>query len=149
MTRKRTPRWSAMPPAGLCPKLKPDQVRDLSLCHNEHLDAIAKGTATEATLWQFVGGTLTWSKVAELLHLGEPEIARQLDLAMALIARHGRTGRVLFTGSEYQLAKEGVLVMDQLAEIVDRHTAIAAAEWSERRLNDLEAGRRRAQPEAA
>lgn len=79
---------------------------------------------------------LTWSKVAELLRVGEPEMRTQLELASTLVERFGRTGRVLFTGEEYQL-KDGVGVMDQLAELVDRPTAVIAAEWSERKVNEL------------
>ena len=83
--------------------------------------------------------------MAELLQTGEPEMREQLELASTLIERYGRTGRVLFTGTEYQLAKTGVEVMDQLAEIVDKPTAVIAAEWSERKVNELEAGCRQRQ----
>lgn len=136
---KRIPRWPAQPPRGLRPKLAVDQVRDLGICHLQNLDAVASGQATEANLWQIAGAALTWSKVAELLQVGEPEMRQQLELASALIERYGRTGKVLFTGLEYQLAKDGVQVMDQLAEIVDRPTAVIAAEWSEHKVNELEA----------
>lgn len=126
-----------VPPRGLRPKLASDQVRDLAMCHNINLDAIARGTADEATLWQWVGGVFTWSRVADLLEAGQPEMQVQLQLAGAVLERYGRTGRVGFTGSEYQQAKVGVTVMDQLAELVDRPTAIAAAEWSEAKLAKL------------
>lgn len=137
---KRIPRWPAQPPRGLRPRLARDQVCDLGICHLQNLDAVASGQATEANLWQIAGAALTWSKVAELLQLGEPEMRAQLELASTLVTRYGRTGKVLFTGPEYQLAKDGVQVMDQLAEIVDRPTAVIAAEWSERKVNELEAG---------
>lgn len=139
MTRKRTRRRVVvpLPPRGLRPKLSRDQVRDLGICHLENLDAIARGQATVDTLWQYVGAMFTWSKVAQLTQTGEPEMRTQLELASALVERYGRTGRVLFTGQEYQLAKDGVDVMDQLAELVDRPTAVIAAEWSERKVNEL------------
>lgn len=151
MTRKLTRRRVIvpLPPRGLRPRLAPDQVRDLGLCHLENLDAVASGQATEATLWQITGAALTWSKVAEMLHLGEPEMLVQLTLASALVARFGRTGRVLFTGAEYQQAKDGVQVMDQLAELVDAPTAVIAAEWSERKVNELEAECREREGQAA
>lgn len=88
-------------------------------------------------LWQFVGGVLTWSKVAELLEVGVPEMTEQLHLAHRLIQRYGRTGRVLFDGPDLQLARTGVEVMDALAEECDQLSAIAAAEWAENRLNAL------------
>ena len=148
-TRKRTPRWPAQPPRGLRPRLAPDQVRDLSLVHHVNLDAIATGQADETTLWQTVGGALTWCRVAERLQLGEAEMAQQLQLLERVVERYGRTGRVGFTGEEYQLAKVGVIVMDQLAEQVDRPTAIAAAEWSERKVGELEAACRESAEHAA
>ena len=145
MTRKRIARWPALPPRGLRPKLAGDQVRDLCICHLQNLDAVAKGDATEATLWQIAGAAFTWSEVASRLQVGVPEMAEQLALVDALIERYGRTGRVIFTGTEYQLAKQGVEVMDQLAEIVDKPTAVIAAELSERRINQLEAACRQRQ----
>lgn len=147
MQRKRTPRWPALPPRGLRPNLTADQVRDLGICHLENLDAVAKGDATEATLWQIAGAAMTWHRTAQMLDLGVPEMDVQAELAGTLIERYGRTGRVLFTGTEYELAKTGIDVMDQLASVVDRHTAVIAAEWSERKVNELEAACR--QREAA
>ena len=136
--RKRIPR-PALPPPGLRPKLRRDQLRDLALCHLETLDAIAKGEGKSATLWDFAGAALTWSKAAELMQIGEAEMTAQLELALSLIERYKRTGRVAFSGPEYQAAKDGVAVMDELARIVDHPRAVIAAEWSERRLQAIEA----------
>lgn len=137
MKRKRIPR-PALPPPGLRPKLRRDQLRDLALCHLETLDTIAKGEGKSATLWDFAGAALTWSKAAELMQIGEAEMTAQLELALSLIERYRRTGRVAFSGPEYQAAKDGVAIMDQLAEIVDHTRAVIAAEWSERRLQAIE-----------
>jgi hypothetical protein len=128
----RMPRW-------LRPRLASDQLRDLELVHLVNLDAIARGDADEQTLWQVVGGVFTWSRVADLLRLGSDDMRAQLELATRLVERYGRTGRIVFTGPEYQLAKRGVDVMDELARRVDRPTAVAAAEWSEARVNALSA----------
>lgn len=132
MTRPkpRQPR-PALPPRGLRPKLSRDQIIDLGLAHIGNLDAIAKGSADEQMLWDVAGQTLTWSRVAERLGAGMPEMHEQLLLCARLVERYGRTGRVAFTGTDYQLAKAGLAVMDQLAEIVDVPTAIEAAAWSE------------------
>ena len=54
-----------------------------------------------------------------------------------MIERYGRTERVRFTGEEYQLAKLGVQVMDELARVVDLPTAVEAANWSEDRVNRI------------
>lgn len=124
---------------GLRPKLTRDQRLDLGLCHVANLDVIARGEAQESMLWDWVGSVLTWSKVAEMLDLGVDEMVQQLALAERLVSRYGRTGRVAFDGPDYQLAKIGLEVMDQLAHQVDRPTAIAAADWSERRVNEMAA----------
>lgn len=141
MSRKRTRRRVVIPmaPRGLRPKLTRDQVRDLAICHLQNLDAVAFGDADEGTLWQIVGAVLTWSRVAEMLQLGAPEMIEQMNLVESLIKRFGEHGKVRFTGTEYQLARAGVDVMDQLAETVDMPTAVIAAEWSEARVNKLEA----------
>lgn len=141
MTRKHTRRRMIvpLPPRGLRPRLDHGQLVDLGLAHLANLDAIATGRATLEVLWQTAGGVFTWSRVAELLHLGEPEMTTQLHVIEHVILRYQRTGRVGFTGPEYQLAKLGVDVMDELARIVDRPTAVAAAEWSERRIERIAA----------
>jgi hypothetical protein len=129
-----------LPPRGLRPKLAPDQVLDLGLAHVINLDELASGKGNVDTLWQWVGGVLTWSHVAQKLQRGVDEMTAQLELSTRMIERYKRTGRALFTGPDYQLAKVGLVAMDQLAEIVDRPTAIEAAEWSEGRVGELMRG---------
>lgn len=138
-----------MPPRGLRPKLASDQLTDLALAHLQTLDEIARGRATEQTLWDLVGAALMWSRTADLLDLGQDEMRAQLELATRVVERFGATGRVGFSGIEYQVAKRGVAVMDRLAELVDRPTAIVAAEWSETRLNALVAAHAARQPSVA
>ena len=144
MKRKRIPR-PALPPPGLRPRLRSDQLRDLALCHIQALDSIARGDAQSSTLWQVAEAALAWSRAAYLMHIGEAEMHAQLELALSLIERYKRTGRVLFTGSEYQDAKAGVAIMDELAERTDRATALAACEWADRRISAvMDASRARA-----
>lgn len=146
--RKHTRRRhiTPMPPPGLRAKLSAQQVADLDLVHNSNLDAIAKGQGTEEILWQTVGAVLTWSRVAELLHKRsaqyEPAVeymAEQVAITTQLVERYGRTGRVVFSGSEYQTAKLGVDVMNALAEATDKPIAVEAADWSEQRINAMSA----------
>lgn len=141
MSRKRCQRRVRvpLPPRGLRPRLDGTQVRDLALAHIVNLDTIARGEADECVLWQMVGGVLTWSRTADLLGVGIEEMRTQLETATRVVERYGRTGRIGYSGTEYQAAKLGVQVMDDLAEIVDQHTALAAAEWSENRVNLLAA----------
>jgi hypothetical protein len=88
---------------------------------------------------KLVGGVLTWSRAAELLGQGVPEMQAQLELATRVVERYGRTGRIGFSGVEYQAATFGVDVMDALASVVDQVTATAAAEWGELQVNKLAA----------
>jgi len=139
MTRKRTRRQviTPMPPRGLRPKFVRRVLTSIALAHNETLDEIAKGGATEATLWHMVEAVFTWQRVATVLGAGEPEMLQQLQLATQVVERYRDRGVIVFTGPEYQLAKLGVQVMDALAEEVDEPTAKAAAAWSNARLDDL------------
>lgn len=137
--RKRCNRRPIVPmaPPGMRPKLVKDQVRDLDLVHVSNLDAIARGGATEAQLWDWVASVLTWCRAAELQGVGIEEMAPQRALADRLIARFEQTGRVLFSGPDYQLAKTGIEVMNELARTVDRANAIRAADWSEIEVNKM------------
>lgn len=141
MSRKHTPRkvWVPMPPRGLRPKLAKDQLTDLALAHLTNLDLISRGQADEEILWHMVEAVLLWSRVADMLQVGQDEMRAQLEMATRMVERFGRTGRVGFSGVEYQAAKRGVEVMDELASIVDKPTAVAAADWSEARVNALAA----------
>lgn len=151
-----------LPPRGLRPRLAPGQVRDLGLVHWSNLDALATGHGSEQLLWQVVGGVLTWSRVAEMLAERNAdytpavqEMRAQLELSTRLVQRYGASGRVGLTGPDYQLAKRGAAVMDELAVVVDRATAVAAADWSERRVQMMTgetgdvADKRRAEGESA
>jgi hypothetical protein len=118
-------------PRAFRPRLDTLQRRDLALCHNVNLDAIATGQAEASMLWDFLGGVLLWHRAATLLGVGVDEMAPQLEVATRLVERYSHTGRVAFDGPDYQLAKIGVALMDELASLVDRPTATAAAEWSQ------------------
>jgi hypothetical protein len=137
--RKHTTRkvWAPLPPRGLRPKLDRSQLLDLSLVHLQNLDALARGGANSGTLWECVAGALTWSRVAQLLQVGEAEMAEQLHMLEAVLARYKRTGRLGLSGPEYQVARLGVEVMDELARITDLATAQAAANWSEARIGQM------------
>jgi hypothetical protein len=144
MARKHTRRrvWIPLPPKGLRPRLDASQQTDLALCHIMLLDDIAQGRGTEQTLWDFCAAVFTWCKAAEAANHPDhlPCMAAQLELATRVVERYGATGRVGFSGPEYQLAKRGIDAMDALAETTDRITAMAAAEWSEGVINRLAAG---------
>ena len=83
------------------------------------------------------GAALGWSRIAQQLGQGETEMAQDLHVIRALIDRWQRTGRVAYTGIEYQQAKAGLEVADQLARLTDLITARAAVDWAENRINVL------------
>jgi hypothetical protein len=132
-------------PAGLRPMLRASTVRDLALCHIQNLDAIANGDATLDTLWHWVESVLTWYRVAQLISAGEDEMAVQLEVATRLVERYGQHRRVRFDGLDYQLAKRGVQVMDELALLVDWPTAKQAVLWSEGEVARMHEATRQAQ----
>ena len=144
MTRKRTRRQviTPMAPRGLRPKFSRPVLTSIALAHIETLDEIAKGNASEATLWHLAEAAFTWQRVAQVLGLGEQEMLLQLNLATAVVERYRDRGVIAFTGPEYQVAKLGVQVMDTLAEQVDEPTAKAAAAWSNAKLDQLVAAAR-------
>lgn len=130
----RTPRW-------LRPKLTSETKRELSLAHHANLDAIARGDAAPEVMWGWAGGCLTWSAVAQALKRGEEQMAKQLELVERVITNFERTGSVSFpSDGDYQLAVEGVVIMDLLAEATDCYTAGLAANWSDAAINARASG---------
>lgn len=117
-------------PRGLRPKLSAKQQHDLGMTHVQNLDAIASGQADLQLLMDYVEQVMTWVRVAQLLDTGAPEMMVQLEVATRLVERYGRTGRVGFDGPDYQLAKVGLVHMDQLASLVDEPNALAATVWA-------------------
>lgn len=114
-----------------------DQIRDLALAHNMNLDLLHSGQADQSVLWQWAGGILTWLRVAQLLGVRQAEMNAQCELADRVLQRYAGTGRVEFIANDYQEARAGVVVMDELAETVDPRTAWLAAEWSEALINRM------------
>ena len=134
-----------MPPRGLRPKLDRSQLVDLEIVHLTLLDDILRGTGNADLLWNWVGSLLTWSRAAELMGAGIPEMTEQLQLATSVIDRYARSGRIGMSGPEYQRAKVGIDVMTEIAHTVDRPRAIAAALWSENKVQAMAKACRTAQ----
>lgn len=128
--RKRCKRRpiAALPPKGLRIMLKPSTVRELLIAHHNNFDDVINGRATIDTVWQMAGAALGWSKIAEGLGMGEPEMARELTMINSMIGRWERTGKVGFSGPELQTARDSFDVLEQLAQAVD---------WAEARINRI------------
>jgi hypothetical protein len=141
--KRHVPRF-AIAPKGLRPKLDRDTLTTVGLIHAQNLDDIATGKGDAQTMWDMAEAVFTWSRVAEVMQVGVPEMQDQLLLSARVCERYRDTGKVVFTGPEYQLAKLGVQIMDQLAEEADLPTATEAALWSTAQLARLTARERKA-----
>ena len=139
--RKHTRRRVVVPqpPPGLRRMLDTNQRRDLALSHALALDDIVRGQATPEMLWEVAGATLTCSFVAQLIDVGEPEMSEQMQVIGRLIERFKRTGVLRFDGPDYQLAKTGLHVMDELALIATHAQANAAADFAQNQITLLQA----------
>lgn len=126
-----------LPPPGMRPKLEAHRVRDLDILHHVNLDTIARGQAEPAMLWDMAGGVLTWHRAALLTGIGIPEMEEQQAMAVSVIERFKRTGRVGFSGTELEVARRGVGVMDALAKTVDKAVAYEASAWAEDEINRI------------
>lgn len=128
-------------------KLKPETQTTLRILHWDLLTSIANGSATEQTMWEWIGCALTFDRMAQLLAADgvplTPEaravLAEQLQIVPTLRSRHQATGRVVFTGPELLAARAAAHVVDDLLEL-DRHGASTrAADWSEQQLAAMRA----------
>ncbi len=126
-------------PRGLRPKLASTQLTGLGIAHAFNLDDLATGRATVDTLLDWTAGVLMWHRVAESIGTGVDEMAEQMALTLSVMERYRTTGRIGFDGPGYQLAKRGRIVMDELARLTDKSSAVAAALWSEDEVNKLAA----------
>lgn len=110
------------------------QLVDVGIAHIDTLNDIATGAGTFVSLRDWTSNVMTWHYAAEAMSLGLDEMAAQLECCERLIERYTRTGRVAFDGPDYQLAKLGVEVMDELARQVPRAIALEAVAWSNAKL---------------
>lgn len=127
----------SMVPKWCRPRLEQAKVNQIELIHLAHVDAIVRGIGTVDLLWDILESLLTWSDVAKRMDLGAPEIVAQIDLYQAVLDRYQRTGKVGYSGPEYQLAVKGTVHMTLLASEVDQLTALKAAEWAEQQVVQL------------
>ncbi len=110
MARKRIPLTreqllSRMPHRIFTPKLARTTLTMVQLCHMQNLDAIWSGQATLTLMWEWAEGVLTWSYVAEKMGQLQDEMNEQLEVVARTVERFHRTGRVGFSGPDYQTAK--------------------------------------------
>jgi len=126
-------------PRGLTPKLSGAQKIDLAICHHINHDAIVRGQAGTQIMWDYVESVLAWWKVADLLAQARPDMTLQLGVATRLVEHYGRSATVQFVGHDIELARRGLMTMDQLADLVDQPTAVVAVMWARGEFNSLTA----------
>jgi hypothetical protein len=128
-----------VPPPGLRAKLDAPQLLAVDIAHHANLDTIARGGADANALWDLAGAVLTWHRVAEKIGTGIPEMTEQLHMATAVIERFKRTGKVGFSGTEYQVARAGADQMSALARVADEEVVIEAMAWMHVEINRIAA----------
>lgn len=140
----RRQRWKPQPPPGLRPKLSRSQVLSAKLIHLQNVQTIADGSATRQTLYDHAHATLVWLTLArdyQARYGTIEEALRAMEAAQAacgdLVERWRRTGRVVFTGPELQMAREAIGWMDALAELVDEVDADAAGRSAVKALTEV------------
>lgn len=128
---------------GLRPKLQHETTRDLELVHLELLDAFTRGEANEETAYQIVAGLLTHWAMADTRDLEcTAVLLGGIECMASVIERADRTGRWGLSGPEYQTLKQCVDYEDAVARMIDAPTAMRAADWSERVINEIADARR-------
>lgn len=126
-------------PPWLRPKLSTAQVAGLGMATIQNLDALRSGTASIEILLDWTGGSLTWSRIAECMAQRNPAaygeaalaIADQLKVCTTVINRFKESQLITVTQAEYLIAREAAKWVDALSELVDRTTAVEAANWSD------------------
>lgn len=120
------------------PKLEPIQCLDAKIIHWDLINRFTDGSAADGDLWDWIETGYTY-KMMMILHVKDgreftPEalaaIDEQIDIYASVIARHRKTGRVGFNGTELCIAKAAANVMDDLLGL-DRHgIAVKAGQWA-------------------
>lgn len=130
----------ALPPPGMRPKLGTAKVWAIAINMQTNLAALTQGTEDQSILWDFVGGVLTWKRVAEAGRHAEASRIMSTVYNVVLPAVIGdwiRTGVAKFSQEDALIAAESHPWAEALAEHVDLVTAKAAASWSEGQLSGL------------
>lgn len=122
----------------LRPRLTATQRRLMAIIQLQKLADLHDGVATEATLWDLARDAFTWSYVAHQLDAGVEEMTTHLEIVTRMVEHFGHTGRVEFTSRAQDLAvRLGCAYMEDLAELTDLETAIAAMHFSEAQVNTM------------
>lgn len=132
----------ALPPPGLRPKLGAAKVWAIAINMQQNVSDLTVGTMDDNILWDFIGGVLTWKRVAEVLKyqdafavLNDVYTTAAASAAVSWITK----GVARFTEDELRKVYESLPWCEALAQEVDVVTATAAANWSQSLLDRMAA----------
>ncbi len=132
----------ALPPPGLRPKLGAAKVWAIAINMQQNVSDLTVGTMDDNILWDFIGGVLTWKRVAEVLKY-QDAFAVLNDVyttaAASAVVSWITKGVARFTEDESRKVYESLPWCEALAQEVDVVTATAAANWSQSLLDRMAA----------
>ena len=130
----------ALPPPGMRQMLGQAKVWAVLINMESNIAAIRSGEANVATLWDFIGGLLTWQRVAFERRFTEAEAVMlrvRNQVIVGLIERWDATGAITMPDDELKLMTEALPWIEALAENCDETTARAAAIWGQQNVDML------------
>lgn len=131
-----------LPPAWLRPKMSTAKVWAVTINMQTNVVELTKGTADDSILWDFIGGVLTWKKVAETLGYQEAYALLEgiyIEVASSLSAGWIVSGVAQLSEEHSRRCFDALPWCEALAETVDMITATASASWSQQVLDALHA----------
>lgn len=136
----------ALPPPGMRPKLDTAKIWAIAINMQSNVDELTAGTMDDTILWDFVGGVLTWKRVAEVLKykdafaiLHDVYTTAAASAVVSWITR----GVAKFSEDEARKVYESLPWCEALAEESDLVTATAAANWSQSLIDRMSADYRK------
>lgn len=133
---------SALPPPGMRPKLDTAKIWAIAINMQSNVGELTAGTMDDSILWDFVGGLLTWKRVAQELKYKEAYAVLHVvytTAAASAIVSWITKGVAKFSEDEAPKVYESLPWCEALAEVVDLLTATAAAKWSQSLVDQLSA----------
>ena len=131
------------------PRLDAQQTTDCRIIHWDLIGRINSGQADSSDLWDWIETGLTYHRMMQLLGkegvVFLPEalhaVTNQMAAIEAVIARYQQLGKVEFNAEELAIARSAAQVFDRLLELDKNGSAIRAAQWSNRQMEQLHRGK--------
>lgn len=130
----------ALPPPGMRQMLGQAKVWAVLINMESNIAAIRSAEATQAKMWDFIGGLLTWQRVAFERRFTDAEAVMlrvRNQVIVGLIERWDSTGAISMPDDELELMNVAMPWIEALAENCDETTARAAAIWGQQNVDML------------